>query len=65
MTGQNVDGLNDSTPSRVANTVQKETGYGTVGRAVASKTRDPWFESSHRQILFTSTVLNTVLKRRK
>ena len=25
------------------------SGYGAVGRVVASDTRDPWFESSHRQ----------------
>ena len=29
------------------------SGCGTVGRAVASDTRDTWFESSHRQFLFT------------
>ena len=29
------------------------SGCGTVGRAVASDTRDPRFESSHWQILFT------------
>ena len=33
-------------------------------RAVASDTRDPCFESSHPQILFTiSSVLRTVLKK--
>ena len=25
------------------------SGCGSVGRAVASNTRGPWFESSHRQ----------------
>ena len=25
------------------------SGCGSVGRVVASNTRDPWFESSHRQ----------------
>ena len=25
------------------------SGCGSVGRAVASDTRDPWFESRHRQ----------------
>ena len=33
---------------------------GAVGRAVTSDTRDPWFESSQRQILFT---INCVLNR--
>ena len=39
------------------------SGCGSVGRAVASNTRGPWFESSHRQkfiyilnICFLSTV---------
>ena len=27
-------------------------GYGSVGRAVASDTRDPRFKFSHEQILF-------------
>ena len=27
----------------------KGSGCGSVGRAVASDTRGPWFESSHRQ----------------
>ena len=46
----------------------KESGCGSVGRAVASDTRGPRFESSHRQKfiniehLFT---VNCVLKRRK
>ena len=38
------------------------SGCGSVGRAVASDTRGPRFESSHRQNLF---VTSTVLKRRK
>ena len=38
------------------------SGCGAVGRAVASDTRGPRFESSHRQNLY---VLSTVLKRRK
>ena len=33
------------------------SGCGSVGRAVASDTRDPWFEPSHRQNNFLSTVL--------
>ena len=32
---------------------EKGSGFGTVGRTVASDTRDPWIESRHRQILFT------------
>ena len=38
---------------------------GSVGRAVASDTRDPWFESSNRQILFTIKRIKSVLKGRK
>ena len=30
---------------------------GTVGRLVASDTRDPWFESSHPQILVIINLL--------
>ena len=33
----------------------KNRGCGSVGRAVASNTRGPWLESSHRKILCTST----------
>ena len=49
-------------------TGKKGSGCGSVGRAVASDTRGPQFESSHRQKfiyvehLFT---VNFVLKRRK
>ena len=35
---------------------QLGSGCGTVGRAVASDTRDPRLESSHRQILNLRTV---------
>ena len=37
------------------NNIEKQlgSGCGSVGRAVASDTRDPRFESSHQQILFT------------
>ena len=41
---------------------------GSVGRAVASDTRGPWFESSHRQKFINTEYLytvNCVLKRRK
>ena len=49
-------------------TLYTGSGCGSVGRAVASETRGPRFESSHRQIfiyiehLFT---VNCVLKRQK
>ena len=36
-------------------TIRKDlvgSGSGSVGRAVASDTRGPWFESSHRQYLY-------------
>ena len=32
------------------NCVHVGSGCGSVGRPVASHTRDPWFKSSHRQI---------------
>ena len=45
------------------------SGCGSVGRAVASDTRDPRFESSQRQkfifIEHVFTTVNCVLKRRK
>ena len=45
------------------------SGCGSVGRAVASNTRGPRFESSHRQkFIYTLNILftvNCVLKRRK
>ena len=37
----------------------------SVGSAFASDTRDPPFESSHRQILFTINCIKIVFKRRK
>ena len=37
----------------------------SVGRAVASKTRDPWFDSSHWQSFITYIVIVNCLKRRK
>ena len=36
-------------------------GCGAVGRAVASETRGPRFESSHRQSLLNICLLSTVL----
>ena len=42
------------------------SGCGSVGRAVASNTRGPRFESSHRQkIIEHLSTVNCVLKRRK
>ena len=41
------------------------SGCGSVGRAVASDTRGPRFESSHWQNLLNIYLLSTVLKRRK
>ena len=40
--------------------------YGSVGRAFASDTRGPWFESGHRQtLIWNICLLSTVLKRQK
>jgi len=36
-----------------------KSGCGTVGRAVASKSRGPGFESSHRQLLLNIYLLLT------
>ena len=47
--------------SSVPITINQGKGCGSVGRAVASATRGPQFESSHQQNCF----LSTVLKRRK
>ena len=43
------------------------SGFGSVGRVVASYTRDPWFESRYRQICieYLFTVNCFVLKRQK
>ena len=45
--------------------VAEGSGGGTVVRAVASDTRDLWFDSSDRQILFPISCIKTFLKRRK
>ena len=42
-----------------------QSGCGSVGRAVASDTRGPRFESSHRQKNYIEHLLSTGLKRRK
>ena len=44
---------------------KKGSGCGSVGRAVASDTRFPRFESSHWQNLLNICLLSTVLKRHK
>ena len=41
------------------------SGYGAVGRAVASNTRDPRFESSHRQYYILSTQLKNCIEKTK
>ena len=42
----------------------KDSGCGAIGRVVASNTRDPRFESSHRYNLGICTI-NYQLKRQK
>ena len=44
--------------------LEQGSGCGAVGRAVASNSRGPRFESSHRQ-KFIEHLLSTVFKRRK
>ena len=39
------------------------SGCGTVNRAVASKTRRPGFESSHRQLLLNNYLLLTACRK--
>ena len=41
------------------------SGCGAVGRAVASDTRDPWFEFSHRQHYLLSAGLKSPIERTK
>ena len=41
----------------------KGSGCGAVGRAVASNTRGPGFESSHRQLLLNIYLLLTVCRK--
>ena len=54
-----------STSKREREKKLRGSGCGSVGRAVASDTRGPWFESSHQQNLLNICLLSTVLKRRK
>ena len=44
---------------------QQGSGCGAVGRAVASATRGPGFDSSHRQLLLSSYLLLTVCRKDK
>ena len=44
---------------------QLGSGSGSIGRAFASDTRSPRFESSHREILLNICLLSAVLKRQK
>ena len=44
---------------------RKGRGCGAVGRAVASHTRDQWFESRHRQKLSRTYLSIAIQKRRK
>ena len=41
----------------------KGSGCGPAGTVVTSDTRDPQFESSHWQILFSINCIETVMKR--
>ena len=42
------------------------SGCGSVGRVVVSDIRDPWFESSHRQIVITINFIEeTEIKKRE
>ena len=47
----------DETKALQVNNSHTGSGCGEVGRAVASSTRDPRFESSHRQIYLLSIVV--------
>ena len=44
---------------------EQGSGCGAVGRAVASDTRGPRFESSHRQLLLNIYLLLTVCRKDK
>ena len=45
--------------------ITKGSDSGSVGIVVTSNTRDPWFVSSHRQIIFTINCFKSALNRRK
>ena len=44
----------------ISKLLESGSGCGSVGRAVASKTRGPRFESGHRQNLLNNCLLSTV-----
>ena len=48
---------------KIVQIVQMGSGCGAVGRAVASDTRGPGFESSHRQLLLNIYLLLTVCRK--
>ena len=50
-------------PPVMVNFVFMGSGCGSVGRAVASNTRGPGFESSHRQLLLNIYLLLTVCRK--
>ena len=42
------------------------SGFGSVGRPVASKTRDVWFESRHRQnVIYLFYIRNTKIDKKR
>ena len=55
-------GRNTVDPPRSKRSLVVGSGCGAVGRAVASKTRGPGFESSHWQLLLNIYLLLTVEK---
>ena len=48
---------------KIVQIVQMGSGCGAVGRAVASDTRGPGFESSHRQLLLNIYLLLPVCRK--
>ena len=49
----------------IPTSIKPISGCSTVGRAVASYTRDPQFKSSHRKFYLKSTELNKLYKKTK
>ena len=60
MLQQNVCQLLDATSA-----IHRGSGCGSVGRAVASDTKDSRFESSHRQILFANNCVENMKIKKK
>ena len=66
ITAMNRDLVSTSLNQRMSNntfnnmSLIKGCGCGTVGRVVTSNTKDHWFESSHRQILFTLNCITMI-----